>query len=88
MREEIDPLISVLPFLDVKEESFKEYIHLGMKQKYKKGSYILEQGEVGRNIYYLNKGKVKIQQLTENGEQKLFWYASEGFIIGDVPLLS
>jgi len=85
LREEINPLMSVMPLIDVKPENFNKFLNLGVKRKYQKGSYILDQGEIGQNIAFLNKGKIKILQLTENGEEKLFWYASEGTIIGDVP---
>ncbi|MDK2824158.1 MAG: family transcriptional regulator, reductive dehalogenation system regulator [Clostridia bacterium] len=76
---------SLLPWIDIKAKNFKNFMNLGVKKIYKKNSAIVEQGEKTDSIFYLSKGKVKVLLLTTQGEEKLFWYASEGNIIGDVP---
>ncbi|KJS88137.1 MAG: hypothetical protein JM58_01790 [Peptococcaceae bacterium BICA1-8] len=77
--------LSLLPWIDFKADDFKSFLNGGIKKSYYKNSAIVAQGEKMDSIFYLHQGKVKVLLLTEKGEEKLFWYASEGNIIGDVP---
>ncbi|MCF8011672.1 MAG: Crp/Fnr family transcriptional regulator [Clostridiales bacterium] len=67
---------------------FTKFIKLGRKKIYKKNTTILEQGNKVENIYYLNKGKIKVMLLSESGDEKVFWYTTESNIFGDVPFFS
>jgi len=75
----------MLPWLLKESQAFEEFIKFGEKKTYQKGTIIVNQGEKVENIYYLNKGRVKVMLFTDLGEEKLLWYVSEGNILGDVP---
>ncbi|MGF7184909.1 CRP/FNR family transcriptional regulator [Desulfitispora alkaliphila] len=77
--------LSLLPWIDGQPESFKNLISMGSKKVFRKNATIIDQDDVSENIYYLHKGKVKVILFTTAGEDRLFWYASAGNIIGDVP---
>ncbi|WP_315115942.1 Crp/Fnr family transcriptional regulator [uncultured Clostridium sp.] len=78
---------SLLPWFDYNDidSALKNYLHLGVKKYSKKGTYIVKQGETIDKIHYLHKGKVKIVLLTASGQEKTFWYALGGNIVGCVP---
>lgn len=77
----------LLPWIDSEPShlEFKNFLSFGVQKSYRKGSLIVGQGDLSDNIFYLNKGTVKIVLTTINGEEKTFWYTLEGNIIGDVP---
>lgn len=52
------------------------------KQKYAKGDYIFIANDVGRRIFFLEEGIVKIFNLSPNGTQTIFWFCVPGDVFG------
>ncbi len=63
--------------------NMEKYLDKGRHVKYKAGDFISLQGEIERNIVYLTKGKVKVAGLSEEGNQKTFWYNTAPTIVGE-----
>ncbi|MHA8066530.1 Crp/Fnr family transcriptional regulator [Aquirufa sp. ROCK2-A2] len=53
---------------------------LFMAQKYKKGDYILKQGEIGTKVFYIEKGLIRLSTTHKNKEIST-WFAKEGDFI-------
>ena len=53
-----------------------------VKQKFAKGDYIFIANDVGRRIFFLEEGIVKIFNLSPNGTQTIFWFCVSGDVFG------
>ncbi len=55
---------------------------------YKKGHEVFQEGGIPFGLFCINKGKVKLFQLGEDGKEQIIRFANEGDIIGYRALLS
>lgn len=63
-------------------------MHIGaMGKKYQDGSVIIKQGEVGNSMYIVQKGKVEVVYMSENGETVLS-DLGPGDVFGDMALFT
>jgi CRP-like cAMP-binding protein len=58
-----------------------------LRQEYKKGKLLFQEGTYSRGIYILRKGKVKIYQANKDGKEQIVYIYSKGEIMGYRPLL-
>ena len=58
------------------------------ESKFSKGDILYEEGSKPKAVYYLKKGKVKIEQLNQHGKIRLFYVYADGEYFGFRPLLS
>lgn len=75
------------PWLNQNQSSWENVLHLGVKKQFKKNSVVIGNGEPVNNLYYLQKGKIKVVSTTCLGREKPIWYISSGNIFGEVPFL-
>lgn len=59
------------------------YLIYSTKKNLAKGDVIFSQGETNSGFYYLAKGKVNIQLLSEDGKERIIDYLTEGFLLGE-----
>jgi CRP-like cAMP-binding protein len=57
------------------------------QRDYKKNAYLFHQGDPARRFYVLVKGKVKLTQLTEDGQQIILRYVSPGEAFAIIAVL-
>jgi CRP/FNR family transcriptional regulator len=55
---------------------------LSASHVYKKGEYIFQTGDPGRNVYILEDGRAKICQLSASGKEMILWFCLPGEIFG------
>lgn len=60
---------------------------LQQAKKYKKGSYIFEQGQVPRGVYYIKSGWVKISKIGADGNEKVLRLVTKNQFIGYLSLI-
>ncbi len=57
-------------------------IHYEIK-KFAKGDFLLQQGEVCRNTYFVEKGLLRMFSIDKNGKEHIIQFAPENWLIGD-----
>lgn len=76
--------ISVLK--NIKESTKKDLENILIKTEIKKKEVLFHEREVVNNIYFLEKGKVSIYKINENGERKIIFILKSGDMINEVLL--
>jgi len=70
-------------FLSCMEPEDREsLIELSCKHSYKKGDYIFQSGDPGKNVYVLSSGRAKISQLSSVGKEMILWFCLPGEMFG------
>lgn len=69
-------------FSDFSEEDVHNLDHVKSCNYYKKNQGLFIEGSIPRGVYCLNKGKVKVFALGDEGKEQIIHIASEGEIIG------
>lgn len=62
---------------------WKAYLSFGSKLLLSRGSTIYYQGQDGSGLYYLEKGRVSIHILSEQGDERIINYIMDGHLIGE-----
>lgn len=57
------------------------------KVEYKKGSYVIRQGEEGTNFYFVESGKLVVEKKDKNGEIHDVMHLKQGDYFGEIALL-
>ena len=57
-------------------------------REYKKGETIYIEGELSENLFVINKGKVKISKLSEEGKEQIIRILYEGDFMGELSLFT
>ncbi|HHT49976.1 MAG TPA: Crp/Fnr family transcriptional regulator [Eubacteriaceae bacterium] len=65
-------------------EIYKTIIH----KDYKKGEIIYFVGDIIENLYIINKGKVKVTKISENGKEQIIRILSEGDFIEELSIIT
>lgn len=69
-------------FRDAPLEASAGFFELTVRQKYARGDYIFMANDVGRRIFFMKEGVVKIFNLSPNGTQTIFWFCVPGDVFG------
>jgi CRP-like cAMP-binding protein len=81
-------LASIDLFDQLSIENLDEIASTAIQRKYEKNSYLFHQGDPAQRFYVLVKGKVKLTQLTEDGQQIILRYVSHGEAFAIIAVLS
>lgn len=71
--------------------TMEEMIEVSMtttQREYKKGEAIYSEGEPSENLFVINKGKVKISKLSEDGKEQIIRILYEGDFMGELSLFT
>lgn len=63
------------------------YLKYGERQYIKKGTVLYNQGDVEIGFYYVEKGLIKVQTVTYDGEEKSLGYHGPGQIFGELAII-
>jgi CRP-like cAMP-binding protein len=75
-------------FQQISEEHYKELELIKKTVKLKKGEILYREGDRPKAVYGLVKGKIKIEQVNEEGSQRIVYVYSKDEYFGFRPLLS
>lgn len=81
---ESERIIFDLPWISDCDFSFIKNLPCARKKIYLKDEVIMYQGEYNKNIYYIEKGRVKYSVLNSDGKEKTVGIIVEGNIFGEV----
>lgn len=77
----------VLPWItENRHTSMEQYKSIGTFATFKSGDILSLQGKVEKEVVYLTKGCVKVSSITEEGNEKIFWYDTAPSLVGEVSL--
>ncbi|WP_442599758.1 Crp/Fnr family transcriptional regulator [Neobacillus sp. D3-1R] len=62
---------------------WKPYVKYGQVFEMERNKVIYRQGETGRGIYYLSKGEVKINLLSDKGDERIINIVPPGMLFGE-----
>jgi CRP/FNR family cyclic AMP-dependent transcriptional regulator len=69
-------------FDDVEPAAAPDFALHTARQRYAKGDYIFMAHDLGRRVFVLREGTVKIFHLSSNGTQTIFWFCVPGDVFG------
>jgi CRP-like cAMP-binding protein len=81
-------LASIDLFDQISIQDLDEIASTAKQRNYKKNTYLFHQGDPARRFCVLVKGKVKLTQLTEDGQQIILRYVSPGEAFAVIAVLS
>ena len=72
-----------LAFKEMREmnSEWRSVLHLGRKLVWSKGHRV----PFGRELYFLDRGKVRLTNQNMEGVEKILWYIQEGCVFGETP---
>ncbi|MGI6225517.1 MAG: Crp/Fnr family transcriptional regulator [Peptococcales bacterium] len=73
------------PWISPSNLDWNQITPYGNVRKYKKNDVIVHMGEKVKQLFFLNKGQVKMTALTKSGTEKTIWYINAPNIFGEVP---
>jgi CRP-like cAMP-binding protein len=80
-------LVSIDLFDQISIQDLDEIASTAKQRNYEKNSYLFHQGDPARRFCVLVKGKVKLTQLTEDGQQIILRYVSPGEAFAVIAVL-
>lgn len=69
------------------ERPWEIYLKYGERQYIEKGTILYNQGDVESGFYYVDKGLVKVQTVTYDGEEKSLGYHGPGQLFGELAII-
>jgi CRP-like cAMP-binding protein len=75
-------------FSGVSPKILTELNAIKFNQVYSKGHILYYKNSIPSAVFYLKKGKVKIEQLGQDGKTRIFYVYTDGEYFGFRPLLS
>jgi len=87
MAEEVSFLRNVPIFADIDEQELKKVAKLGIRKKYKKGSIVVLEEEMGAALFVIISGKVKVVRMDEDGREVILSIFGPGEFFGEMSLL-
>ncbi len=85
--EEIGFLRNVPIFTDLDDAELKKIVKLGVRKKYKKGSIVVLEEELGAALFIIVSGKVKVVRMEEDGREVILSIFGSGEFFGEMSLL-
>ena len=72
-----------LAFKEMREmnSEWRSVLHLGRRLVWSKGHRV----PFGRELYFLDRGKVRLTNQNMEGVEKILWYIQEGCVFGETP---
>ena len=80
-------LESIPLFADLDDETLTNLDQILTFQRYKKNSLIIFEADFGLNLYIINKGRVKISQISEEGGEVILAILGEGEFFGELSVI-
>ncbi len=87
MTEELSFLRNVPIFADLEDADLKKIAKLGVRKKYKKGSIVVLEEELGAALFVIVSGKVKVVRMDEDGREVILSIFGPGEFFGEMSLL-
>jgi len=83
MRGKDNKSMRSMAFKDVKDQNspWRSVLSLASRSRRAKG----EQLQLGKELMFLERGKVRLAQQTPEGAEKIIWHIGEGCIFGETP---
>ena len=75
-------------FCDLNEEILKDFDKNKISNEYKKGSKLFVEGNPPFGLYCINRGKVKLSKIGQDGKESILRIAGPGHVIGHRSLFS
>lgn len=75
-------------FKNLSEEELDQIIMIAHHQKFDKGEFIHQAGDMIHRLYVIHQGKVKISRLSEDGKEQVIRLLSHGDFLGELALFS
>lgn len=89
MNSELLTLLKHIPILnDVDEDELTDVVKNTTLQNFKKGEYIIHEGEQGDTFYIIKSGKVEVLRKNEDGEEEIIAALYPDNFFGEMALLS
>ena len=73
----------VSSYIEISNEEWSSYSSMLQVKKIKKKSIILSEGKICKDVYFINKGLLRIFFLDNNGKEKTFHFALEKTFVTD-----
>jgi CRP/FNR family transcriptional regulator, cyclic AMP receptor protein len=87
LKEVLEVVRNVPFFSDLKEEELEKIVRIGIRNKYKKGSLILLEHEMGAALFIILSGKVKIVRTDDQGREVILAILGEEDFFGEMSIL-
>jgi len=73
------------PWIDIKGPDWNDLLKLGRKSFVKKGTTLIDMGDVVDELHYLHKGQVKVSVTAKSGLEKIVLYIDAPGVFGETP---
>ncbi|MGX7395015.1 Crp/Fnr family transcriptional regulator [Carnobacterium mobile] len=81
--------VSLVPiFNHLEEQQMDEITKTTQSVRYKKGEIVYRAGDLSNSLFIVNKGKIRIYRLSENGKEQLIRILMPGDFTGELALFS
>jgi len=80
-------LENIFLFKDLEEQEMDKIIDKIKFKKYKKSEILFWKGDLGDALYIIQKGKIKITELSENGREKILTIFAKGDFLGEMAII-
>jgi CRP-like cAMP-binding protein len=77
-------LKNISRFIDLSEDEKKYFTSLPKIKKLRKKQYLLQEGEISRYEYFVNKGCLRTYSIDEKGQEHIVQFAIEDWWTGDM----
>ncbi|MFQ6617511.1 MAG: Crp/Fnr family transcriptional regulator [Fidelibacterota bacterium] len=74
-------------FSELKDDVLEKIAFLLQRRNYKKNNMILIEEDFGDSLFFINKGKVKVTRISEDGREVILSILSEGDFFGEMSIL-
>lgn len=85
--DDISFLRNVPIFAELEDKDLQKIVHLGTRQKYKKGNIVVLEQESGAALFVIISGKVKVVRMDEDGREVILSMFGPGEFFGEMSLL-
>lgn len=76
--------VSNVPIFSTLSDAEQEWIHsLIIRRKYRKGEFLLMEGDIQESLIILHSGKVKVFRYTQDDKEQILYILSEGDFFGE-----
>ncbi|MCL6584279.1 MAG: cyclic nucleotide-binding domain-containing protein [bacterium] len=85
---DIEQLKEIKLFKDLSIKELESISNIARVQKYKAGEIIIKENEIGKELYAIVEGSVRISKLLPGGEKVTFTTLKKGSFFGELSLLT
>lgn len=85
---DLEQLKEVKLFKDLSITELERIASIGKLQTYKAGEIIIKENEIGKELYLVSEGSVRISKMISSGEKMTFTTLKKGGFFGELSLLT